>query len=179
MRAVPIAAMLAFALVGCGSSDESSGEPAATTGAEIVGSWERLTTCTERVAALRRAGLEEFAVSHVTGEGWIPGGQIKDPDHRPCRGAVPLEHGHFFTEQGEFGSTDAQGDQVDDGTFRVVDDDTIVIEKEFGEVVVDYRITNGSLFLDPVIPDCVETGCFAAQWAVSMAYPGLPWRPEE
>jgi hypothetical protein len=34
-----------------------------------------------------------------------------------------------------------------------------------------------SLVLDPVMPNCAETGCFAAQWAVAVAYPGLPWRP--
>jgi hypothetical protein len=25
------------------------------------------------------------------------------------------------------------------------------------------------------MPPCAKTGCFAAQWAVSVAYPGLPW----
>ena len=133
----------------------------------------------DRVAALESAGLGKFAVEHAAGQGWIPGvtspEQIKDPEH-PCQGAIPLKHGHFFTEDGLFGSTDDQGDQVDDGTYRVLDEDTIIVEKEFGDVTFNYRIQDdGTLLLDPVMPNCAKNGCFAAQWAVAVAYPGLPW----
>ena len=57
-------------------------------------------------------------------------------------GAVPLRHSHFFTEDGQFGSRDDAGDQVDDGTYRAVDDNTIVISKEFGDVTFHYRISD-------------------------------------
>jgi len=193
MRIFAIAATLLLLLAGCGGDDkpavdatspdtptetaESSPSPAAT----IVGNWQRVTTCDERVTALENAGLGKFAVEHAAGEGWIPGiaspDQIKDPAH-PCNGAIPLKHGHFFTEDGLFGSTDDQGDQVDDGTYRVIDEDTIVIKKEFGNVTFNYRIQDdGTLLLDPVMPNCTKNGCFAAQWAVSVAYPGLAWEP--
>jgi len=193
MRVVVIATTLVLGLTGCGADDEqptsarsptersSPTESAEPTGisAPIVGSWERVTTCEQRVKALQDAGLGEFAVEHAAGEGWIPGvsgpDQIKDPE-RPCEGAVPLTHGHFFTEGGEFGSTDHEGDVVDDGTYRVADGDTIVIDKEFGNITFDYRIRGDSLFLDPVLPKCSKNGCFAAQWAVAVAYPGLPWQ---
>lgn len=176
---------LVLALAGC-STDEptdaasptESTEPTASPTAAIVGHWQRVTTCEERVKALKDAGLGRFAAEHAAGEGWIPEvtspGQIEDPRH-PCEGAVPLKHGHFFTEDGLFGSTDDQGDQVDDGTYRVIDQDTIVIKKEFGNVTFDYQVRDRSLFLDPVMPACTEAGCFAAQWAVAVAYPGLPW----
>lgn len=187
---VAIAAALVLALAGCGADDQPTTEPTKTApptesgttprpAAEIVGRWQRVTTCGERVQALTQAGLGEFAAEHAAGEGWIPGvtspDGIKDPQH-PCKGAIPLKHGHFFTEDGLFGSTDAQGDQVDAGNYRVIDKNTVVIEKEFGNVTFGYRITkDGSLLLDPVMPNCTKTGCFAAQWAVAMAYPGLPW----
>jgi hypothetical protein len=199
VRGLALAVVLVSVLPACGGQDEQAATPMTTqtgtpTGSEIassgpapassiVGTWKRLTTCDERVEALRDAGLGEFAAEHAAGEGWIPGvtsaEQIKDPDH-PCKGAVPLEHEHFFTQDGLFGSTDDQGDQVDDGTFRVIDEDTIVIEKEFGDVRFHYLIENdGSLKLDPVMPECARNGCFAAQWAVAMAYPGMPWEPVE
>jgi hypothetical protein len=135
--------------------------------------------CEERVEALARAGLGRFAVEHAAGEGWLPGvtgpEQIKNPA-KPCAGAVPLKHGHFFTADGMFGSRDAKGDQVDDGEYRSIDENTIVVRKEFGEVTFDYEVLpNGTLLLTPVMPACTASGCFAAQWAVSVAYPGLPW----
>ena len=193
MRIVAISAALLLLLAACDSDGdraaESKGSAAPTVTsdsgpsptASIVGHWQRVTTCDERETALRAAGLDNFAVEHAAGEGWIPGvtspDQVKDPEH-PCTGAIPLIHGHFFTEDGLFGSTDDQGDQVDDGTYRVIDQDTIVIEKEFGNVTFDYRIQDDdTLLLEPVMPQCTKDGCFAAQWAVAVAYPGLPWEP--
>ena len=195
MRIFAIAATLLLLLAGCVDDDKPAAEatstdtPTETSGSSpsptstIVGSWQRLTTCEERVSALADAGLSGFAVEHAVGEGWIPGvtspDEIADPVH-PCNGAIPLRHGHFFTEDGLFGSTDDEGDQVDDGTYRVIDEDTIVIEKEFGEMTFNYRIQDdGTMLLDPVMHDCTKSGCFAAQWAVSVAYPGLAWEPTE
>jgi hypothetical protein len=195
MRNPTLAIALLLALAACGSDDAPTAEraeatptskttePTASTTpeiatAEIVGDWQRLTTCEDRVKALQDAGLGKYAVEHAAGEGWIPGvsspDQIKDPGH-PCNGAVPLKHGHFFTEDGLFGSTDEQGDQVDDGSYEAIDENTIVIKKEFGNVTFNYRISNGSLYLDPVMPKCAKSGCFDAQWAIAAAYPGLPW----
>lgn len=191
MRIAALVGALVLTLSACGGAadDQPAAHPSQTTAtadhssaappaSALVGSWERVTTCRERVKALQEAGLGEFAAEHASGEGWLPGvtspDDIKDPG-RPCVGAVPLKHGHFFTADGQFGSTDDQGDQVDDGTYQAVDNDTIVVVKEFGEVTFDYRVTDDELFLDPVMPDCVKAGCFAAQWAVAVAYPGLPW----
>jgi len=193
MRNFAITAALLLLLAGCGGDDKSPAQSSSTSAptetsqstasptATIVGNWQRVTTCDERVKALESVGLGKFAVEHAAGEGWIPGvtspEQIKDPEH-PCEGAIPLKHGHFFTADGLFGSTDDQGDQVDDGTYRVIDEDTIVVEKEFGNVAFNYRIQDdGTLVLDPVMPKCAKNGCFAAQWAVAVSYLGLPWEP--
>ena len=53
----------------------------------------------------------------------------------------------------------------------------VVIDKEFGKVTFHYSISpdGSTLMLDPVLPACAEQGCFDAQWAVAVAYPGLPW----
>ena len=197
-RAVGLAMLVLLVASGCAGSEspepDSSAAPSATSsstptttssdpspsaGSGIVGEWERTTTCEERVQALAQAGLGRFAAEHAAGEGWLPG--ITGPEHirnpeNPCAGAVPLKHGHFFSADGIFGSRDAQGDQVDDGKYRSIDDDTIVVQKEFGEVTFDYEVLpDGTLLLSPVMPACAPSGCFEAQWAVSVAYPGLPW----
>lgn len=182
--------LVVLALVGCGG--ESQGEVGASTPAsatptsdtlppesKLVGEWERVTTCEERVQALTQAGLQRFSAEHAAGEGWIPGvtdpSQLADPKD-PCEGAVPLEHSHFFTADGAFGSKDADGSTVDDGSYELVDDTTVVITKEFGEVTFHFVADEDTLVLTPVIPDCVKDGCFAAQWAVGMSYPGLEWQ---
>jgi hypothetical protein len=191
MRAVILSAVVLLALAGCGSGDDAAATsdrppPAAKSAAStrpptlgLVGEWERVTTCQQRVDALTEAGLGQFAAEHAAGEGWLPGvtspADIKDPRH-PCRGAVPLRHSHFFTADGLFGSRDAEGDQVDDGTYEVVDQDTIVISKEFGDVTFDYRINGDSLLLDPVMPECGKSGCFRRSVAIAVAYPGLAWQ---
>lgn len=190
-----IAVALVLAVAGCGADPDEGATPstadnvsASADGAEstsqsrelgLVGVWKRLTTCRERVAALEAAGLERFAAEHAVGEGWIPGvtrpEELEDPD-RPCKHAVPLVHSHVFTADGLFGSRDAQGDPVDDGTYQLEGEDTVVIDKEFGAVTFHYEIAAGdTLTLEPVMPACAAEGCFAAQWAVGMSYPGLPW----
>jgi hypothetical protein len=89
--------------------------------------------------------------------------------------AVPLKHEHFFTADGAFGSRDDTGNQADDGTYRLTNPTTVVISKEFGDVTFHFTADDTTLTLDPIIPDCVKARCFAIQWAVSMAYPGLKW----
>jgi hypothetical protein len=144
----------------------------------IVGEWARTTLCDERVAALAAAGLSDQALDHVAGEGWVPGvespSDIADPAD-PCAGARPLEHRHFFTADGRFGSRDDAGMIVDDAPYTLVDEDTIKIAG-FGVVTFDFRVVDDQLFLEPHPPECVdERSCGVAGWAIAVAYPGLPW----
>jgi hypothetical protein len=137
-----------------------------------------MTTCEELVAALNQAGLDQFAFSAVAGNGFVPGvstaDQIVDPEN-PCQGAVPRMHSHLFTADGQFGSLNWNGEQVDDGTYTVVDDRTLVISKEFPDVTFHFEIQGDTILFDSVIPDCAAQGCFEALWAVSVAYPGKTW----
>jgi hypothetical protein len=111
---------------------------------------------------------------HVPGvrSGTEAGGQIADPAH-PCQGAVPREHSHFFTADGEFGSLDWNGEQVDDDTYVIIDDRTFVI----GNSTFHYQVRGDTIMFEPVIPDdCSTKKCRdAASWSVAVAYPGEEW----
>ena len=192
--------VVGLVLVGCGADPDEAAMPqtagnisaAAADAADsgptsagpdvpaLVGEWSRTTTCQQRAEALEAAGLGRYAAEHAAGDGFVPGvtsvDQLEDPKH-PCQDAVPQKHSHFFTAEGLFGSRDAEGNQVDDGSYRLVGDDTFVIGKEFEEgVTFHYRIVDGdTLYLDPELPACAAEGCFDAQWAIAVSYPGLPW----
>ena len=80
---------------------------------------------------------------------------------------MPLRHSHFFTAEGQFGSRDQDGAQVDDGTYRIVDEGTFVVSKEFPDVTFHYEIEGDSITFEPVIPEC-SPDCLrppgASQW---------------
>ena len=143
----------------------------------LVGTWRWMTTCSELATALRRAGLKKFVLEFIAGNGFIPGvtrpDQIQDPAN-PCKEAVPRKHSHFFTKSRMFGSLDWRGKPVDDGTYRVVDNRTVVIFKEFPKVTFHYRITGKTITFAPVIAKGCST--FRCGWAISMAYPGKNWQ---
>lgn len=142
-----------------------------TTGATLVGSWVGVHDCDAIVEALREAGVEEtVVVENVVGNGLVPGAatvaDLADPSN-PCADAIPREHGHFFTADGRFGSTDFNGDQVDDGTYEIVDDDTLSINgTEFSFSVEGDELT---LQPPPVSSDCSDFEC---QWSIMVAMPG-------
>jgi hypothetical protein len=142
----------------------------------LVGTWLRTTTCTELTTALTKAGLRKWVPEFIAGNGFIPG--VTRPDQianraNPCQGSVPRKHSHFFTKSRRFGSLDWKGRPVDDGTYRVVNNRTVVIFKEFPQVTFHYRIRGGTMTFAPVISKGCST--FRCAWAISMAYPGKRW----
>jgi hypothetical protein len=143
--------------------------------AALVGEWERDTRCEEIVQRLIDAGLDksipDVAAAFVPGAS--SGADLADPS-RPCMSAVPIRHSHFFTADGRFGSRDQNGQDVDDGTYRLVGGDTFIISKEFPDVTFHYVVSGDSIMFTPVIPACRPT-CFEATWSVTVAYEGLPW----
>jgi hypothetical protein len=180
------ALLSALLAVGCGSSSDpvaSRPEPSAAPSVSqpvapsaIVGTWARLQRCHELVRVLRAAHLGTALPDSIAGDGWVPGvteaSQV-DPRH-PCRGAVARVHSHFFTADGQFGSRDADGNQVDDGSYTLVGDDQVVV----GGVTFHYTIAGDQLALLPTIPSC-RPRCFEAQWSVQVAFPGYTWQRTE
>ena len=87
---------------------------------------------------------------------------------------MPRKHSHFFTKDRKFGSLDWKGRRVDDGTYRLVSNRTVVIFKEFPKVTFHYRIRGKTITFAPMTPKGCST--FRCAWAISMAYPGKGWQ---
>jgi len=178
---VLLAPLVVAASSSTGAVAARTGQPAAgksaTSQAAIVGTWRRVTTCSELVNALTSAGLKKFVLEALAGNGFIPG--VTSPDQianpaSPCKGAVTRKHSHFFTKDRKFGSLDWKGEQVDDGTYRLVNKRTFIISKEFPNVTFHFRIRGNTITFAPVIaPGCATFRC---AWAISMAYPGKSWQ---
>jgi hypothetical protein len=96
-----------------------------------------------------------------------------------CKGKHPQVHAHFFTESGQFGSLDKNAQQVDDGTYEIIDGHTFRI----GDSTFRYTITaDDTLTLEPVITREQRREALAsrkdfttASWMVSVAYEGTTW----
>jgi hypothetical protein len=103
-------------------------------------------------------------------------GSIAPPS---CKGKHPQVHAHFFTESGQFGSLDKNAQQVDDGTYEIIDGHTFRI----GDSTFRYTITgDDTLTLEPVITGEQRHEALAAPkdfttayWMVSVAYEGTTW----
>jgi hypothetical protein len=182
------------AAVGCGDDSDSeadsttteeteaSSTDSATT--ELIGSWHRAQSCAEMLAAFQQAGLAE---SHVE---WLQrnffGGEPGPTEGDVCEGALgPLEHDHFFTAAGAFGSHDENGEEVDSGDVELVDDDTVSFPShaaEFGydgDLVVDYAVSGDVVTFDVALPaSCVDACADAYAWALS-AFASGPWQRGE
>lgn len=152
------------------SADSSDRNP-------VLGTWTAVTTCSAQYDALMKfPGLRKYASEMVVGNGFIPGvrqvGQLKDPA-RPCLGAVPRKHSHFFTKTGRFGSLDWRGEQVDDGSYTTDGANRIVIRKEFPSVTFMYTVRARTITFTPLIAKSCST--FRCAWSLSMAIPGTRW----
>ena len=103
-----------------------------------------------------------------------------------CAGAEgPMEHDHFFTTDGAFGSHDQNGEEVDGGDFELVDRDTVSFPshaEEFGYdgvLVVDYTVSGDVVTFEVALPDpCVDSCADAYAWALS-AFASGPWERGE
>jgi hypothetical protein len=158
-------------------------EPAREEPTPLVGEWVGIHDCQAIVDALRAAGFDESVVLEtVVGNGLVPDANtpedLADPAD-PCRDAVLREHSHFFTAEGAFGSRDFDGRQVDEGTYEILDKDTLSISgrgdenrpvtAEFG-----FKIDADTLTLEALVPDgCLTPDC---QWAIMVAMAGQPMK---
>ena len=188
MRWSPSVAALAVLLAACtgGGDATTAGSPSPTPSTSsssaavpaLVGEWQRIQRCSELVGLLRKAGMPAAVPELLAEDGWVPG--VDDPgqidDRHPCRGAAARKHSHFFTADGQFGSRDAAGGQVDDGQYELVGDDRFVINPGDSDAVTfHYTVTGDSLRISPEIPAC-RPDCFPAVWSVAVAYDGYTWQ---
>ena len=184
VRSLRMVSVLVLVLgAGCGGAaapedtPEPTGQPSSSSNPEVsplVGEWKRVTQCQELVRLLEANGLGERAPQAIEGNGWVDGtlAQLEKKDD-PCEGAVPREHSHFFTEFGTFGSLDWRGQQVDDGTYEIVDDRTFTI----GDATFHFEIRGDTITFEPVLPDtCTGFDCV---WMLAVASPGYSWQRVE
>lgn len=156
-------------------SQATSAEPSVAIAA-IVGVWRGEHECEGISSALAEAGFDEAVIIEaVVGNGLVPG--VTSPDDVAdvttlCEEAMPLEHSHEFTADGQFFSYDQNGEEVDFGTYELVDDNTVAIGDQ--RVEFDFTIEGDHLTLEPQVePGCLEFEC---QWAVMVA---MPWSSME
>ena len=150
----------------------------------LIGSWHRAQSCHEMLAAFAEAGLAE---SH---RDWLQGnffdGKPGPIEGDQCAGAHgPLEHDHFFTADGGFGSHDQEGEEVDAGDFSLVDTDTVRFPShaaEFGysaDILADFSVNGDVLTFTVALPEpCDEKCADAYAWALS-AFASGPWERGE
>jgi len=151
-------------------SDAPSASPAAHA---IVGEWVATHDCARIVAMLKDAGLDALVGEQIYGNGLAPEAGFDPAD--PCVGATPREHSHFFTAAGVFGSKDFNGEQVDDGSYKVEGDRLTINGTPF-----QFEIEGDQLRLEPLVAvdtsTCTTFECeFAAVWRLMVAMPGTTW----
>lgn len=171
MRKVVAAGVLSLILVG---GVASAAAP------KLVGRWERVTTCSGIVKALRAAGLGKVAPAILAGNGLVPGTpkQLARKTNI-CSGAVARRHSHFFTAAGQFGSVDYNNQQVDDGSYRVVNATTVRIN----DGLFRFNVSGKTLTLRPVISAALKRKALAdplqfstAGWMVAVSLPPGGWK---
>ena len=174
-----VLAMFGLSCSGGGSapdvSAEPTGQPSSSPSEEVsplVGEWKRVTRCQELVRLLEANGIGSMAPQAIQGNGWV-GGTLEQLEKKddPCEGAVPREHSHFFTEYGAFGSLDWRGEQVDEGTYEIVDDRTVTIGA--GDATFHFEIRGDTISFEPVLPEVC--GGFDCVWMLAVASPGHTW----
>ena len=165
-----------------GSTASSASTSAATAG--LVGTWHRAQTCAEMLTAFEEAGLAESHRDWLQGNFY--GGQPGPKKGDPCSGAQgPLEHDHYFTAEGGFGSHDQDGEEVDSGDYEEIDADTVTFPSHAGEfgyegdIVVDHAESSDWVTFEVRVPDpCTDACADAYAWALS-AFASGPWQRGE
>jgi hypothetical protein len=158
------------------SSQNPTLRPTATPPPALVGTWVGFHTCQRIVDIMGAAGMPEQGLLNVAESGTIPGvstvDQIPDPSN-PCVDTVEVEHSHFFTAGGLFGSRDSNGQQVDDGRWRLVDADTV----EINGTPFEFEVDGDELRMQPVaVGTCPAPDEWCPEaWKLMVAMPGMAW----
>jgi hypothetical protein len=112
---------------------------------------------------------------------YVPGESWQQVAKQFCRGTLEdwnVVHYHFFTAEGLFGSLNQDEQQVDDGTYKILDTHAFSI----GRSKFRYTLRGDTLKMDPLITAAQRKGALAkpgkftaAVWMVSVAVPGTSW----
>jgi hypothetical protein len=165
---------------GCGS-DNSDDEAAATTTTSsvattaksadaLVGKWVATNDCDELIAALNRAGFQEFAAKAAHGVFHSPG---KPDPSDPCKGAKPVEHSHSFSESGGFNSYNEHGREVDSGIYEITGKHTFTLSRPPFESEVKFQVEGDTAEFELVVPDCQDKQCqTGALLGIATFFPG-------
>jgi hypothetical protein len=162
------------------SASSASASPAASPNA-IVGEWVRTASCDDALAAFVQAGLADQVPAWVIGN-FVGEGASAAPG-KECANARPaVPHSHFFTADGRFGSRDENGQDVDEGGYKIVDADTLSFAshaQEFGysgDILVDYSIKGDEVTFSVTLPTPCEAACRVAYgWALSAFFGSRPF----
>ena len=172
------------------TSHSPASSPTGKAAVGLVGEWKRVITCQELVSDLGKAGLGPLAPyawlgqTSSTGLTSFAAGSPTPTQARPCAGALDRDHSHFFSQSGQFGSLDWLGGQVDNGPYRIINNNTVYIGSPPTGATFHYRIVHGdTLTLSPVLTKAMVRQALAhpqkfsaALWAVSVAYAGHTWK---
>jgi hypothetical protein len=189
VRKVVVAGVIAVTTLGATASIVDASSRSRLASSLLVGRWERVATCQQLVAGLKRAGLGATVAqawvgqTSSTGDSSFKPGSPKPTLAHPCRGAIPRVHSHFFAASGQFGSLDWKGGQVDDGPYRIVNGRTVQIGSGTPRSLFRFAIQNGkTLSLAPVLTTAMirqanahPTRFSSAVRAVTVAYAGHTW----
>jgi hypothetical protein len=183
-----VLALLALSACDGGVDQDSAkgekGKKATAAENPLVGTWRRVRTCDEYVHQLKQAGLAEMISGHqvlVEEFGTGNAAQSGQDSNDPCQGVNGrLPHDHVFYKDGRFASLNQDGEFVDDGHYKFVDDRTI----DFGDPpgnLVHFRFSNDgdTVTFDVEIPDmdkCSESCREETNYRLVVFYPGHPWQ---
>src|SRR2546425_442929 len=144
----------------------------------LVGRWQTVRTCQGLVDDLRKARLTPIAPA-VVGDYFptqTPAALARKKSI--CAGAKPQRHSHFYTGDGKFGSLDQHGKQVDDGSYQLLNANTVKIN----DGTFRFRIQGKTLMLTPLLAAAAKQAALAkpldfstAGWMVAVSYFGHPW----
>ena len=148
----------------------------------IVGRWRQsadVHTCENYVRAMDEEGLLAAVQSSPP---YVPGDSWQQVAERFCKGSLEdwnVVHDHFFDAEGFFGSLNQNKQQVDDGTYTIVDTHAFKI----GRSKFRYTVRGDTLKMDPVITTAQREEALAkpgkftdAGWMVAVAVPGTSWK---
>ena len=183
-------ALVVLALSACGgggdqdSAKGEKGKKAAAADNPLVGTWRRVRTCDEFVRELKQAGLAEMIPAHQDlAEEFGTGNAAKNQQDSDdaCQGVNGrLKHDHVFYEDGRFASLNQNGEFVDDGHYKFVDERTIKFGNPPGNLV-HFRFSDdrNTVRFDLQIPDmdnCSQHCREETTYRIAVFYPGLPWK---